>query len=327
MSRWNTTTNTGARGEASGAAQRLGRRAFLRDATLILAAPALGAPLTAAAARAAETRPARLRLGLLTDVHHADKAPSGTRHYRDSRSKVHEAVTVFRRERVDALVELGDLVDAAPDRDRELAYLAEMEAELERLACPRHYVLGNHCVWTLTKEEFLAHSRAGGVGRTYYSFDRKGIHVVILDACFRADGVAYGRENFEWTDTEIPPEERRWLERDLAATERPTVVFTHQRLDVGGNYGVRSAPAVRAILEASRRVVAVFQGHSHQNEYREINGIHYTTLAAVVEGQGETNNAYAVADVFAAGSLRLEGFRRQDNRRFGRTAPSPGREF
>ena len=40
-------------------------------------------------------------------------------------------------------------------------------------------------------------------------FDRGGFHFVVLDACFRSDGVPYGRKNFKWTDTKIPPAERK----------------------------------------------------------------------------------------------------------------------
>ena len=90
----------------------------------------------------------------------------------------------------------------------------------------RHHVLGNHCVDTLTKEEFLDRV---GQERSFYSFDVGGYHFVVLDACFRSDGQPYGRKNFEWTDANIPAHEVEWLEADLASTSRPTIVFAHQR--------------------------------------------------------------------------------------------------
>jgi alkaline phosphatase len=136
-------------------------------------------------------------------------------------------------------------------------------------------VLGNHCVDTLTKDEFL-----GGVGqaRSFYSFDREGVHFVVLDACYRADGEPYGRRNFTWTDANVPPAELEWLEADLQASTGAAIVFAHQRLDVATDHGVRNGAAVRQVLERSGRVVAVLQGHNHQNDYREINGIHYAAL-------------------------------------------------
>ncbi len=56
---------------------------------------------------------------------------------------------------------------------------------------------------------------------------------------------------------------------------------------------------------------SVFQGHSHQNDYRELQGIHYVTLVAMVEGNGPENSGYSVLDCQSDGILKLTGFRRQ----------------
>jgi 3',5'-cyclic AMP phosphodiesterase CpdA len=155
--------------------------------------------------------------------------------------------------------------------------------EFSALSKDRHYVLGNHCVDTLTKEEFL-----GGVGqkKAYYSFDRGGFHFVMLDACFRHDGKPYGRKNSKWSDANAPVEELDWLKADLKATGKKAVVFAHQRLDVANDHGVKNAAEVRKALEGSGRVLAVFQGHSHKNDYKELGGVHYCTLVAMIEGSG-----------------------------------------
>ncbi|MCA9417497.1 MAG: metallophosphoesterase, partial [Candidatus Omnitrophica bacterium] len=171
----------------------------------------------------------------------------------------------------------------------------------------RHYVLGNHCVWTLTKEQFRDNS---GARATHYSFDKNGVHIIILDACYRADGVPYGNRNYEWTDTEIPPAEQEWLEEDLSKTNLPTIAFTHQRVDVSNSFGIKSGSEVRKILEDSGKVLAVFQGHNHINEHKEIGDIHYVTLAALIEGSGEQNNAYSILDVYPD-RLEVSGFRNQ----------------
>ena len=59
----------------------LGRRAFLHQGALLLLG---GASLDACArANLASATPA-LRLGLITDLHYADKEPVGTRYYRET---------------------------------------------------------------------------------------------------------------------------------------------------------------------------------------------------------------------------------------------------
>lgn len=286
----------------------IGRRAFLRDGSLLMAATTLARPTFAAAEGDG------LLIGLATDLHYADKVPAGTRYYRETRGKLEEAVAKFKELRPTFVVELGDLIDAADSVDTEKRWLAEIDAGFSAASADRHYVLGNHCVDELTKEEFLG---AVGRERSYYSFDRGGVRFVVLDACFRRDGKPYGRKNSVWTDANIPAEELEWLEGDLKGAAGKVVVFAHQRLDGKGSHFVKNAEQVRRALEASGKVLAVFQGHSHQNDYREIGGIHYATLAAMIEGSGPENNGYSTASIRGDGSIVLTGFRRQASYRWG----------
>ena len=190
----------------------------------------------------------------------------------------------------------------------ELGHLDRIDRQFSAISGHRHYVLGNHCVHTLTKQEFL-----GGVGRerSFYSFDADDFHFVVLDSCFRSDGVPYGRKNFKWTDANIPAHEIEWLRADLAGTPRRTVVFAHQRLDVGGPHGVKNAPEVRRFLQGSGKVLAVFQGHSHENDHHDLMGVHYCTLVAMVEGSGVESSGSATVDLDEDGTVRVHGFRRQ----------------
>lgn len=289
----------------------LDRRAFFLKSALWLGAAGISPGHLAAA----PSPRAHLRIGLLTDSHYADREPNINRYYRHTLGKIRECIDRFDEAGADFVVELGDFIDAADSVEAEIEYLQAIEAEYARFRGPRHYVLGNHCVWTLTKRQFAENS---GAHESFHSFDRDDFHFVVLDACFREDGVPYGGKNFHWTDTEIPPAERDWLRADLEQTGKPTIVFVHQRLDVSDRYAVKSAPAVRQILEEAGNVLAVFQGHWHRNDYRGIGGIHYCTLAAMVEGSGQENNAYSLLSVYADGSLRLEGFRQQSDYHWSR---------
>lgn len=282
---------------------RLGRRVFLQNGSLVLAAASLN-PVELFAAN----KQPRVRVGLVTDMHYADKNPAGSRYYRETLAKLEEAAVQFQKDKPDHIVELGDFIDAADSVAAEKGYLKRINKEFTALPGQKHYVLGNHCVHTLTKEEFLE-----GVGqkRSYYSFDAGGFHFVILDACFRSDGAPYGRKNFRWTDPNIPKDQVDWLKKDLQATSGKTIVFVHQRLDVANHYGVKNAAEVRKVLEDSGKVQAVFQGHSHKNDLKNINGIHYCVHRAMVEGTGEENNGYSTMDVFSDGTIRVAGFRSQ----------------
>lgn len=284
------------------------RRAFVRQGTLLLAGSSFtGSEVSGSAQKGEEAEP-RLRIGLVTDLHYADKPPLIHRYYRETLPKFAEATKQFRHDKTDLVIELGDLIDVGDSLETEKGYLKRIIKDFRATPGQHHYVLGNHCVWRLTKAEFLG---IVGQKRSYYSFDLKGCHFVVLDACFRSDGQPYGRGNFQWTDANIPPAEVEWVRSDLKRTPHKSFVFVHQRLDVEPPYGVRNAAEVRKILEDSGKVLAVLQGHYHLNDYKEMGGVHYVTLAAMVEGSGEENNAYAVMDLLPGDAIRIRGFRKQ----------------
>ncbi len=192
----------------------LGRRAFLKGGTLLLAGSAAAAADCLLAAAKDDATPL-LRIGLATDLHYADKPPGGTRVYRESLTKFAEAAKKFQEEKPDLIICLGDLIDSATSLDVEKGYLKRVVKEFAPLPGKHHFVLGNHCVENLTKPEYL-----GIVGQkeSYYSFDAGGHHFVILDACFTRDGKPYGRRNFRDGDANIPPAELEWLRADLQST-------------------------------------------------------------------------------------------------------------
>lgn len=257
---------------------------------------------------------APLRFGLITDTHYADADPVGTRFYRESLAKVREAVTRIRADGAAFLGVLGDLKDMAPKEAeaRTLTHLAAIEAEVRRFGGPTYHVLGNHDMDNIAKSQMLAGITNSGISaaHSYYAFRHGGIRFLVLDACFLEDGRDYDRGNFDWRQTWLPAAELAWLERELATTRDPVIVLAHQRLDGEGDVFVRNSPVVRAILERSGKVLTVFTGHDHAGACTLLNGIHYYTQRAVIEGSGPDYNAYTTVDVDADRNLIVTGYRR-----------------
>jgi len=250
-----------------------------------------------------------LRIGLLADPHYADKSDDENRCYRSSLDKVRQAVEHFNRAKADFAVELGDFIDSGDSIEQETAFVRRIETEFARFGGERYHVLGNHCVEMLTKNEFLRACRTRRPA--YYSFDVRGFHFIVLDACYRRDEQPYGRRNFTWTDACIPAAECGWLREDLAQTQHRSIVFVHQRLDTDDKLAIANRQQVRDILEHSGEVLAVVQGHHHPGDCRKIGPVHYITLTAMVTGAGLENNAYGILEVYSDGTLRLQGFGRQ----------------
>ena len=293
------------------------RREFLKDSGLVIAGVSFGIPL-AHANRNYST--AKLSFGIVTDVHYADAEPIGTRRYRESMVKMNECVTLMNDKKVDFIIELGDFKDQGEPmaEDATLKYLTVIEKVYQQFKGPRYHVIGNHDVDSISKNQFLARVENTGITNrlTYYSFDAKGFHFVVLDANFKADGSDYDHGNFNWEDTNIPVWQIDWLKEDLVSTSKPVIAFVHQQLDVTGSTGVRNAVKVRKVFQESGKVLAVFQGHHHAGHYSQIEGIHYYTLKAMVEGSGEKNNSYAIVDVSYENNIGITGYRKAISKNF-----------
>jgi len=259
--------------------------------------------------------PADISFGLVADLHYAEKETWNTRVYRDSDDKLRECTAAFNALEPAFIVELGDIVDKA-DRETELRYLETINSIFMEFNGERHYVIGNHDVATFSKSEFLS---ACGAVNNYYSFDRNGCHFIVLDANYNRDGSDYNAGNFDWEETYVPAPQMEWLANDLKEThDARVIVFIHQNLhNETDPHGVKNAPEVRRILEDAGTVMAVFQGHMHSGGYADINGIHYITLRAAVEGSGLDNNAYAMVYVHRSGLIRMEGYKRQKSYELG----------
>ena len=156
----------------------------------------------------------------------------------------------------------------------------------EQYSGPKYHVLGNHDMDKSTK---AATRDFWGMTSDYYSFDVGGYHFVVLDANFlNLEGtfVDYAKANFYIDDshrTWVHPEQIEWLAEDLAGTDLPTVVFSHQGL-MHDIWGVKNRTRIQKVLEAAnekagtQKVLACFNGHNHVDSHRCINGIHYLEM-------------------------------------------------
>jgi alkaline phosphatase len=243
------------------------------------------------------------RFAVITDIHHTDKADSATRRYSAALGKVEYFVNYINSisPRPRFCIELGDYVDfldQAGGKDP-VVNLLEVECLLQQFKGGVYHTLGNHEFDNVTRAQLLPNIPNTGipVGQTYYSFDVGWLHCIVLDADYTNDPphIPFDMEVppddwWTWKDAYIPEAEMEWLAADLAAADKPTVVFTHQTLNRADtqDHNIKNASAVRALFEADGQVLAAFSGHDHQGDHAEINGIHYFVLNGNV---GITDNA------------------------------------
>lgn len=110
--------------------------------------------------------------------------------------------------------------------------------------------------------------------------------MIVLDGNYSSDEISYEDAEWDWTDSVIPEKELEWLRKTLNEAPGKAIVFCHQNLDERKNdpHVIRNADAVRSVLEASGKVLAVLQGHCHSGCRSIQNGILYHTFPALCEG-------------------------------------------
>lgn len=256
-------------------------------------------------------------IAMFTDLHvHDTNSPEEEKVMVNWESRLSAFVEMANTAGVEAVVQLGDFINGKfvmgaelGDPERIPAILDASVVVLNGLEMPIHHVLGNHDVYDLSKEQFLAGT---GQEAAYYSFDLNGFHFVILDAQYNRQGLDYAHAGWMVQGT-VPEEELEWLRQDLAASELPTVILIHQPLDVNfamlaGGPPVSNHLAVRAVLVEDPDVIAVFQGHAHDPSHQEIDGIHYITLAGFVDHDPPAPLTWALVTFDAdAGTITIDG--------------------
>ena len=267
-----------------------------------------------------------LRIGIVADVHaHDTESPVEEKVMTNYAERLTTFVDAMNAWPADAVIQLGDLVNGAfvmgaalGDVTRIAGLLDEAIVLLSDLESSLYHVLGNHDMYDLSKPEVLA---AMGIETGYYSFDISGFHFVVLDAEYNPDGTDYDHV-FMRTKGFIPPTQLDWLVADLTATTLPTIVCVHQPIDsdfeaLAGGPPIVNNKDVQRVLSESGVVIAVFQGHDHENRYAEIDGIHYVTFAAMVDHTEPAPPTWAQVTLDPASRMiMIEGFGLQSDWEF-----------
>ncbi len=250
--------------------------------------------------------------GVFADVHYSPGKVYGNRFCKDSLRKLKTCIEWFNRKSPSFIVSLGDLIDGEDDKNIQLSCLSKVNEVLAEFNGDVHFVLGNHDLEMLTKEEYIGNCRTAHP-KSCYSFEKGNYHFIILDGNYRKDGVEYANGNYSWTDTYINRLQIEWLIKDLSEVQRKKIiVFIHQNIDerlVNNSVDphiIENAGEIRNILERSGKVIAVFQGHYHNGYYQKINGIHYFTEQAMVVGEGTGDGSYHIITMLHDNQILIE---------------------
>ncbi|WP_186755057.1 metallophosphoesterase family protein [Echinicola salinicaeni] len=210
-----------------------------------------------------------VRFGVITDVHQ-DLIP-------DAEDRLGKFITEANKSNLDFIIQLGDFCFPVIKNSNFLEIWNSFIGD-------KFHVLGNHDLDVNSKETFLNFVSQSDRG-AYFSFDKGGFHFVILDNNYIKSGeefLPYSHQNYyDYSNSEInqvSPEQLVWLEKDLAQTDKPTIVFSHvpinklvsNRNDVLGIF--------RKENEKGKKVIAAFSGHQHLNWHLELDGVNHVQI-------------------------------------------------
>lgn len=158
-----------------------------------------------------------------------------------------------------------------------------------------HHTLGNHDVLGLFPKSGVATDDPDygkkffrdHIGPTFYSFDHKGVHFIVLDSI----GIKPDRDY----EGRVDADQIAWLKKDLAAQskKKPIIVTTHIPLVSAirsyipepkpGAYSAWTVANSEEVIENfyDHNVLGVLQGHTHINERVVWRGVPYITSGAV----------------------------------------------
>ena len=235
-----------------------------------------------------------MKIGIFADSHYCNcEVRCNTRRPSLSLGKIHEAMEAFYREKVDCVICMGDLTDTEDNHEDELNRLREIKRVIFSYDVPFYLVPGNHDYSSFSGDEL---KNELGISLPPYSLSKEDKKWILLDANFRSSMIRYDVAGTEWTDSNLPPEQVEFLKKELETADKECVIFIHENLDnqVQINHIVKNADKIRAILENSKKVHLVLQGHYHPGAEHIINGIRYRTFPAMCEGE---KNSYFILTI------------------------------
>ncbi len=201
-----------------------------------------------------------IEIGLITDVH------QDVMH--DGEERLQVFIDEASKRNPDFIVQMGDFC-------RPYEYNKPFLNIWDSFKGDKYHILGNH-------------DMDGGFSRdqvrvfwnmpaNYYSFDKKGMHFIVLD------GNDPNPKPFSGYNRYIGEQQKEWLTNDLKKTNLPTIIFSHQTIEYEDG-GVANLKEVQRILENAnkeagfQKVLCCLSGHHHTDFMTQINDIYYVQI-------------------------------------------------
>lgn len=287
--------------------------------------------------------------GVISDVQYADIADGSSflgvpRYYRNSLLVLQRAVQKWNEEKVNFVINFGDIVDGFCPKDQSLSAVKNIVNEFCLFDGPVYHMIGNHCLYNLPRERLLPMLNIPSRDlHAYYDFSPvPGYRFVVLDG-YDISAIGWPKDHpktvkavdFLWernpnSDKNSPngllgqdrrflmfngavgKDQMEWLDgvlQDATSSNQKVVICSHLPLDPHASSNEALLWNYNEVMDLIHRydcVKVCFAGHDHKGGYSvDSCGVHHRILEAALECPPGTN-AFGRIDLYPNG-LVLSG--------------------
>lgn len=232
-----------------------------------------------------------LRFGAIGDFEYGTRKKVGNKLVGMAPAELEKVVDAYNAEwHPSFVVELGDMVESSGMRQaKTLDQFRYIDSVFQKLEARTEYVLGNHDLRSLSKEEVR---NVLGLEDNHRFFDQGAWRFVIMDTNFDKlkDGAPRGPH--QYISGFVPESEFVWLEHALD-TDRPIILISHHPLYAGGKF-IDNPEEVLDFLARYPNIVLAISGHDPSFRFSEKNGISHITVDNLANK--DSLGSYAVLD-------------------------------
>ncbi len=239
--------------------------------------------------------------GVIADLQYCNAAPFKNRFYRNAIDKLNKAIAVFNDQKLDFVINLGDMIDRDWESfDTILPLFNQMKA-------PVYHVLGNHD-YEVKDEKKAEVSSKIGIER-YYDFSLNGWRFIVLDgneiSTFANLPATSEYENAEkllksmelaqkinanfWNGG-VGEKQMAWLRSTLSKAEKEnerSIIFCHYPLYPPNKHNLLNTEEMLSLIKNYKGVKMWLNGHNHDGNYGLFWGVHFLNVKGMVEGQAD----------------------------------------
>lgn len=191
-----------------------------------------------------------IRLGIIADLHQ-DLVP-------DASERLDRFLEQCATQKPQAIIQLGDFATPVPKNQTVIDRFNAVDM-------PKFHVIGNHDTDGGLKIAQVVDR--WGMRNRFYAEIVQGIKLIVLDCNDRPKNHRGGYP------AHVADEQLEWLSGELQHTG-PMLIISHQPL--AGPAAIDNAAAVQKLLTAaSDRILLAINGHTHIDEFLEVDGVHY----------------------------------------------------